>query len=83
MTAGGSPCVVCKIVSGLVIIGAINWGLIGLFRLDLVAQLLGPMSGPSRAVYSLVGLAGLMSILALFKLCPCQKGACGTTPKNR
>ena len=78
----GSRCVVCKIVSLLVIIGALNWGLIGLCQLDLVARLLGPMSGPSRIVYSLVGLAGVMSILACFKMCPCQKGACCPTSKN-
>ena len=65
--SGGSRCVVCKIVSLLVIIGALNWGLIGLFQLDVVARLLGPMSGPSRVVYGLVGLAGIMSILAWFK----------------
>ena len=80
--SGGSGCVVCKIVALLVIIGALNWGLIGLFQFDLVARLLGPMSGPSRVVYSLVGLAGLMGIAGLFKLCPCQKGSCSTTPKT-
>ena len=80
--SGGSRCVVCKIVALLVIIGALNWGLIGLFQVDLVAKLLGPMSGPARVVYSLVGLAGLMSIGALLKLCPCQKGASCTTQKS-
>jgi uncharacterized membrane protein YuzA (DUF378 family) len=44
----------------LVIIGAINWGLWGLFQFDLVATLGGGQSAPfSRVVYSLVGLAGL------------------------
>ena len=46
----------------LVIIGAINWGLIGLFGFDLVATLFGSMSVISRIVYTLVGLAGLWSI---------------------
>ena len=41
------------------IIGALNWGLIGLFRFDLVAFLFGNMSWLSRIVYVLVGLAGL------------------------
>ena len=76
----GGRCIVCKIISLLVTIGAINWGLVGLFQFDLVAQLLGPMSGASRAAYTLVGLAGVLSVLAWFKLCPCQKGACG--PKS-
>lgn len=43
----------------IVIIGAINWGLIGLFRFDLVEFLFGSMSILSRIVYTLVGLCGL------------------------
>lgn len=43
----------------LVIIGAINWGLIGFFRFDLVAFLFGDMSWLSRIVYALVGISGL------------------------
>ena len=43
----------------LTIIGAINWGLIGLFRFDLVAFLFGDMSWLSRLVYVLVGICGL------------------------
>ncbi len=45
----------------LVIIGAINWLLIGLFEFDLVATLFGTMSLLSRIVYSLVGLSGIIS----------------------
>lgn len=43
----------------LVLIGAINWGLVGLFGFDLVAALFGEMSGLSRVIYTLVGLAGV------------------------
>ncbi len=43
----------------LVIVGAINWGLIGFFRFDLVAFLFGNMSWLSRIVYALVGIGGL------------------------
>lgn len=43
----------------LVIIGAINWGLIGLFRFDLVSFLFGDMSWISRIVYGIVGIGGL------------------------
>lgn len=43
----------------LVIIGAINWGLIGLFRFDLVSFLFGNMSWISRIVYGVVGIGGL------------------------
>lgn len=52
----------------LVIIGAINWGLIGLFQFDLVANLFGGQSAWfSRIIYSLVGLAGLYTISLLFR----------------
>ena len=46
----------------LVIIGAINWLLIGLFSFDLVATIFGSMSVVIRIVYVLVGIAGLISI---------------------
>lgn len=46
----------------LVVIGAVNWGLIGLFRFNLVAALFGDMTGVSRIIYALVGLAGLYAI---------------------
>ena len=46
----------------LVIIGAVNWGLIGFFQFDLVASLFGDMSAFSRIVYSLVGIAGLYAV---------------------
>ena len=46
----------------LVIIGSINWLLIGLFNFDLVATIFGAMSVMSRIIYVLVGIAGLISI---------------------
>ena len=46
----------------LVIVGGLNWGLVGLFGFDLVAAIFGEMSTISRAVYSLVGLAALYMI---------------------
>ena len=46
----------------LVIIGALNWLLIGLFDFDLVATIFGTMSVLSRIIYILVGIAGLISI---------------------
>ena len=48
----------------LVIIGAINWGLIGFFRFDLVAFLFGNMSWLSRIIYALVGISGLYLLSA-------------------
>ena len=50
------------IVLTLVIIGALNWLLIGLVNFDLVAMLFGEMSVLSRIIYVLVGISGLISI---------------------
>ena len=50
----------------LVIVGAVNWGLIGFFQFDLVATLFGgPQAVISRIVYGLVGLAGLYQLVTL------------------
>ncbi len=49
----------------IAIVGAINWGLVGIFRFDLVAALFGNMSWISRIVYILVGIAGLY-LLSLY-----------------
>lgn len=49
----------------LVLIGAINWGLVGLFAFDLVAAIFGPMTVASRIIYTLVGIAGVYTIVAL------------------
>ena len=54
----------CALV--LTIIGALNWGLIGLFNFDLVAYLLGDYTMLSRTVYVLVALAGILNIGILF-----------------
>ncbi|MCL2168834.1 MAG: DUF378 domain-containing protein [Defluviitaleaceae bacterium] len=52
----------------LIIIGAINWGLVGFFQFDLVAAIFGGMSSwVSRVIYALIGLAGLYS-LSFFRL---------------
>ncbi|KQU65971.1 MULTISPECIES: DUF378 domain-containing protein [unclassified Rhizobacter] len=51
----------------LMIVGGVNWGLVGLFGVDLVATLFGPMSTLSRAVYVLVGLAALYGIVLAVK----------------
>jgi uncharacterized membrane protein YuzA (DUF378 family) len=49
----------------LVVVGAVNWGLVGIAQFDLVAALFGGQAAPiSRVVYSLVGLAGV-TLLAL------------------
>ena len=73
---GGKGCGVCKLVGLLVGIGALNWGLVGIFQVDLVARLLGDMTTPARVVYGLIGVAGLLKLLSLVKCCPCGKGSC-------
>ena len=57
--------IIDKIALILIIIGAINWGLIGFFKFDLVATIFGEMSVLSRIVYALVGISGLWGIKLL------------------
>ena len=52
----------------LAIIGSVNWGLVGIFRFDLVAWIFGGQAAViSRIIYTLVGLAGLWCITLLFR----------------
>jgi len=48
----------------LVIVGALNWGLVGFFSWDLVAAIFGDMSTASRVIYDLVGLGAVYMIIA-------------------
>jgi len=54
-----------KITLLLLIVGGLNWGLVGLANFDLVAALFGDMSVLSRIVYSLVGLSAVYQIIPL------------------
>lgn len=60
----------CLDITALIItiIGAVNWGLIGLFKFDLVAFIFGDMSLLSRIIYVLVGLCGLYLLTFFGKL---------------
>ncbi len=51
----------------LMVVGGLNWGLVGLLQFDLVAALFGSMTLIARAVYVLVGLAALYGIALLFR----------------
>jgi uncharacterized membrane protein YuzA (DUF378 family) len=51
------------IVAILLVIGGLNWGLVGFFDFDLVAAIFGMKSGLSRLIYSLVGLCAIYQIL--------------------
>ena len=57
---------ISKIILILVVIGGLNWGLVGAFNFDLVAFLFGPMSVLSRIVYILVGLASVWVLFSSF-----------------
>lgn len=59
--------IIDKIALVLIIIGAINWGLIGFFNFNLVGAIFGDMTAISRIIYGLVGLSGLWGIKLLFE----------------
>lgn len=52
----------------LLIVGGVNWGLVGLFNFDLVASIFGEMSALSRLVYIVVGLCALYAIYTTSKM---------------
>jgi uncharacterized membrane protein YuzA (DUF378 family) len=52
----------------LVIIGGLNWGLIGFFNYNLVAAIFGAMSGLTRVIYILVGLSALYMVFWKFSM---------------
>ncbi len=54
----------------LVVVGALNWLLVGLLNFNLVAMLFGSLSFVSRTIYTLVGLAGLWIIFYIFTFKP-------------
>ena len=57
-----------KIISYiLVIIGALNWGMVGLFNIDLVAMLFGEMTLLARIVYIAVGVSAIVSLITTYK----------------
>ena len=67
-------CVCCKVVGVIAIIGALNWGLIGLGQGNLVESIFGAGTSLTRLVYVLVGLSGLALLASFFVVCPkCKK----------
>ncbi|MFA5948531.1 MAG: DUF378 domain-containing protein [Candidatus Gracilibacteria bacterium] len=60
------------IAFALVFVGAVNWGLYGLFQLDLVAYVLGSVPVAAKVVYTLVGVSGIYLLVAQF-----VNGCCG------
>lgn len=67
-------CMCCKIVGALAIIGALNWGLVGIANFNLVDYIFGIGSIVSRVLYSLIGLSGIALLTSYFMVCPkCKK----------
>ena len=65
---GENIMVLDKIALVLSIIGAVNWGLVGLFKFDVISFLFGSATGSaSRVVYTIVGIAGIWCISLLFR----------------
>lgn len=67
-------CVFCKIVGLIAVVGALNWGLVGVWNFNLVERLFGEATPVTRAIYGLVGLSGLALLASCFTTCPaCKK----------
>ena len=66
--------IVNKLTLLLLIVGGLNWLLVGLFGFDLVAALFGAMSPLSRVVYALVGVSALWQLIPLFQGEPGVRG---------
>ncbi|MBQ5973127.1 MAG: DUF378 domain-containing protein [Oscillospiraceae bacterium] len=56
-----------RIALSLVVVGAVNWGLVGIFKFNLVSAIFGEMSVVSRIIFALVGLAGLWCVTLIFR----------------
>lgn len=78
----GCGCMGSKILWALVIIGAVNWGLVGLFDFNVVAVLFGSVEWLESLVYILVGIAGLALLFGGCRCAACKSdskgGCCGS-----
>ena len=63
-------CLICKLIKLIVGIGSLNVGLVALFNINLVELAFGGI-GIAKIVYIIIGVAGVMVLLSLFKSCPC------------
>lgn len=59
--------ILTKTLAFICLIGALNWGLVGVFNFDLIAALFGSMTFLSRLIYSLVGLSAVLLIVLSIK----------------
>ena len=78
----GKHCL-CKIAVILLIIGGLNWGLVGLFHYDLVAVIFGAGTIVTRAIYDIIGVAALLKLVCMIKKCCCNGScSCGCDTKK-
>ena len=67
-----NACTMCKVVGAIAIIGALNWGMMALFHVNMVEQIVG--IGMANWIYMLVGLAGILLLVSYVYVCPgCRK----------
>jgi uncharacterized membrane protein YuzA (DUF378 family) len=67
-----NACTMCKVVGAIAIIGALNWGMMALFHVNMVEQMVG--MGMANWIYMLVGLAGILLLVSFVYVCPgCRK----------
>ena len=67
-------CILCKIVGAIAIVGALNWGAVGLLNVNFVEQFFGVGTTITRVIYGAVGVSGLMLLASYFIVCPaCKK----------
>ncbi len=69
-----TKCLVCKVVTLLAGLGALNWLLITYLNVDLVTKVFGPMTMAAKILYTLIGIAGAILLISLIKSCPCCSG---------
>ena len=70
----GKMCNAHKVAWVLLIVGGLNWGLVGLLKFDLVMYLFGQWELVYRGIYTLVGVSAVMMLMA----CKCCLGCCDT-----
>ncbi len=75
----GKCCVICKVVTLLAAIGALNWGLLEFAQLNLVEKVAPSGTLAAKVIYGLIAVAGLITLVKVFGFCcPCCKkeGTC-------
>ncbi len=70
------------VVMILILVGGLNWGLVGFFKYDLVATIFGDGSTVSGIIYDLVGLAALYQLVKMFMMGGAKKSAMPATPSQ-